>query len=248
MDYAVFGNGERNMVIIPGVSVTPVVPTAEAVEEAYSCFSDRYRVYLFDRRSEFPDRYTVRQMAEDTVTVMDGLGISDAYIMGVSQGGMIAQCIAVRHPDTVKKLVLTSTHSRPTPLAASVLGEWAVLAEKGLKRELNLAIFKGIYSESFFEKYRDVFMTMLDNGTPEQLKKAAVMLRACLTFDIYSDLDKIKCPVLVVADEDDKVLSVQASVEIADKLGCELYLYRGYGHAVYDQALDYKQRLADFFG
>ena len=73
------------------------------------------------------------------------------------------------------------------------------------------------------------------------------MVEACVGYDIYAELDRISCPVLVIGDKDDKVLGGAASVEIAEKLGCELYMYDGYGHAVYDEAPDYKQRLMDFF-
>ena len=51
-------------------------------------------------------------MAKDQVEVMKKLGISKASIIGVSQGGMIAQCIAIDYPELLDKLVLAVTVSR----------------------------------------------------------------------------------------------------------------------------------------
>ena len=61
-------------------------------------------------------------------------------------------------------------------------------------------------------------------------------------------LEQIHCPTLVLGAIDDKVLTAQASFEIAQKLGCACYFYESkYGHCAFDEAPDYKQRLLDFF-
>ena len=56
---------------------------------------------------------------------------------------------------------------------------------------------------------------------------------------------------LVIGSNDDNVLGGEASVKIYDKLkdhpGCELYMYDGYGHAVYDLAPDYRERMLNFY-
>ncbi len=56
-----------------------------------------------------PEEYSVYDMAEDTEKAMDELGLAGAIIYGVSQGGMIAQVIALKRPDLVSRLVLCST-------------------------------------------------------------------------------------------------------------------------------------------
>ncbi|MEE0830884.1 MAG: alpha/beta hydrolase, partial [Longicatena sp.] len=59
-------------------------------------------------------------------------------------------------------------------------------------------------------------------------------------------LNEIKCPVLVLGGEKDKIITSRASVEIANKLGCEIYMYAQYGHAVYEEAKDFNQRIYQF--
>lgn len=72
-----------------------------------------YQVYLFERKKILKEDCTVEDMADDIVRAMDMLHLDSAYVYGVSQGGMIAQILALQYPDRVKKLVLCSTMCRP---------------------------------------------------------------------------------------------------------------------------------------
>ena len=112
MNYIRFGEGNRTMVILPGLSLKPIAASAKAVIDAYQVFAKDYTVYLFDRRTDILDSYSIEEMAEDTITRIEELGLKDLYLFGVSQGGMIAQYIALKQKDLVKKLVLASTTSR----------------------------------------------------------------------------------------------------------------------------------------
>ena len=65
--------------------------------------------------------------------------------------------------------------------------------------------------------------------------------------NLYEKLDKIQCPVLVVGAREDKVVTGEASEEIARKLGCELYMYDDMGHGVYQEMeKDFNQRIYNF--
>jgi pimeloyl-ACP methyl ester carboxylesterase len=68
-----------------------------------------------------------------------------------------------------------------------------------------------------------------------------------VTHDTYDLLDHIACPTLVVGGKEDKIVTGQASVEIAEKIpGCELVMYDGLGHGLYEEAPDYFARVAAF--
>ncbi len=60
-------------------------------------------------------------------------------------------------------------------------------------------------------------------------------------------LKKIKCPVFVIGSKADKVLGGGSTEMLAEKLDCKLFIYEGFGHAVYDEAPDYKQKILEFF-
>jgi len=248
MDCCTFGTGKRAFVIIPGLSLKSVMPVAGSVAHAYKCFNDDFTSYLFDRRKNIGADYSVREMAHDTATVMKELGIKDADIFGTSQGGMIAQWIAVDYPELVHSLVLGSTCARRNVHSLEIVGQWQSYAKEHNVKALNHCFFESIYSDAFREKHRAALQYLENDGTPEDCDRFLVFANACENFDIYDKLEKIKCPVFVIGAKEDKVLTGEASEEIAEKLGCEIYMYGdGYNHAVYDEAPDYKERILNFF-
>lgn len=86
-------------------------------------------------------------MAKDQVEVIKKLGISKASIMGVSQGGMIAQYIAIDYPELIDKLVLAVTVSRQNETIQSVIGSWIAMAEAN--------DYKGIIIDTIEKSYSD---------------------------------------------------------------------------------------------
>lgn len=247
MDYVRFGKGSKNFVIIPGLSVKSVMGSAAAIADAYGMFADAYTVWFFDRRKELPAVYPVKQMAEDTAAAMKELGIQDAYIFGASQGGMIVMEIAIRHPELISKAVLGSTTSHVAGDGGN-LASWISKAESGDIDGLNMAFAEMVYSESFYQQYKDLILAAGEGTTKEDLARFLILAKGAEGFDCRDELTKIKCPVLVLGAGKDRVLGVEASREIAAALRCEIYVYEDYGHAVYDEAPDYKDRIMNFFG
>ena len=111
-DYITFGTGTKPLVMIQGLNTRGIKGAAIPLAFMYRIFTKDYRVYLFDRRPVVQDGITVRDMASDIALAMDALGIKNADVIGVSQGGMIAQYLAIDRPDLVKKLVLAVTLSK----------------------------------------------------------------------------------------------------------------------------------------
>ena len=247
MDYIVFGSGEKNFVILPGLSVHSVMGSADAIAESYKDFTEQYTVYVFDRAADIQEGYTVRDMAEDTAAVMKALNIEDADVFGASQGGMIALYLAIDHPELVHKMILGSTLAKPNDTASQVIGEWIRLAEEKNESELLESIVDHIYSEATLETYRETLITSNQGISDEEYRRFAILAEACESFDCYDELSAIQCPVLVIGSEGDRVVTADGSRQIAEAIGCELYLYDdSYGHGVYDEAPDYRQRCLDF--
>lgn len=248
MRYVTFGEGSKDMVILPGLSLQSVLQSADGVAEAYSVFAKDYRVLLFDRRENMPKTYSVEEMAEDTAKIMESLDLRDVYMFGVSQGGMMAQQIAVSHPQLIGKMVLASTVSKFEEVNENgIWNKWLDLAKQGKIHELNQAFCEDLYGHELLIQLKDLVLAMEKSTTKEDLDRFVTLAEGTRNFSVYDKLDKITCPVLILGSKNDTVLHVDNMIDTADKLGCEIYLYEGYSHAVYDLAPDFKERIIGFF-
>ena len=251
MRYFRFGRGKRPLVILPGLSVQSVMGSADAVAGAYDLMAEDFTVTVFDRREELPGNYSVRDMAEDTARAMKELGIADACLFGASQGGMIAMLLAAHHPELVSRLALGSTAARVDGSRAGALDTWLRLAESGDAAGLYLAFGEAVYPEAVFAQLRELLIEMAKSVTAEELARFSRLARGTMGFDAAERLGGISCPVLLLNSADDGVLGTDGADDIIRILGDRpdftVHTYTGYGHAAYDTAPDYKERLYRFF-
>lgn len=246
LDCAVFGWGSRALVLIPGLSFQRVRGAVLPLAYMYRSFSKEYTVYVMDKKEEVPDGYTIRELAEDTAFVMEQLGLSSADVFGVSQGGMIAQYLAIDHPQLVRKLVLGVTASRKNETMEAVIHSWVKMAEQGSYEALVMDMLPKMYSEQYVRKYRWMFPILSKVGKPKDFSRFIALAKACLTCDSYPELHKITCPVFVIGGKQDQVVTAAASEEISAQLKCKIYMYDALGHAAYDEAPDFNRRIAQF--
>lgn len=251
MDYFRFGKGDRTLVILPGVSIQSVMGVADAVAEAYQSLEDAFTIFVFDRRRELPPVYTIRDMARDTAEAFRALGLKDVCLFGASQGGMIAMVIAIEHPELVGRMALGSSSAHVQPAQYRVLEEWVDLARRGDRAGLYLAFGKEIYPPAVFDQYREMLAAAAETVTDAELERFIILAEGTKGFDVADDLPRIQCPVLAVGVFEDSVLDADATMEIAEKLDFRkdfrLYMYVGFGHAAFDTAPDYRERLLRFF-
>ena len=250
MDYFRFGTGDKTLVILPGISVQSVMNSADAVADAFKLMQEDFTIYVFDRRKELPDEYSIYDMAKDTAEIMSLLGLSEINLYGASQGGMIAMTIAIEHPELVKKLVLASTSSHVKDEQYTVLNEWIDLAKKKDRTGLYLKFGEMIYPPAVFEEYKDYFIETSKAVTDKELERFIILASGTKDFNVTDRLQEIQCPVLTTGSFEDEVLDSDATMEIAEKLDYKsdfrLYMYTGFGHASFDTAPDFRTRMYEF--
>lgn len=251
MDYFQFGKGEKTLVILPGISVQSVMGSADAVAEAYQSLTNDFTIYLFDRRKELPASYFVYDMSKDMTEVFHALELDDIYLFGVSQGGMIAMDIAIENPELIHKLVLASTSSCITEEQFQTISEWLALAKAGDKEGLYLSFGEAVYPKELFEQSENLLIEAAKTVTDHDLERFMILAEGLKNFDVTEDLNKISCPLLLIGSKDDQVLGADAieviTKQFKERSNFELYMYDGYGHAVYDTAPDFKERILQFF-
>lgn len=247
MDYITFGNGTKPLVMIQGLNTRSIKGAAFPLAYMYRIFAKDYKVYLFDRRFDIKENITVRDLASDIAQAMDALGVARADIFGVSQGGMIAQYLAIDRPDLVNKLVLAVTLSRNNDMIQSVIKNWIELTEKGNMKELVMDMALKMYSDAYMKRYKPLIPLLTILQKPKDIQRFILLAKACLTCNAYEELDKLACPVFVIGGTQDKIVSGEASEEIAKKLKCKIHMYKNLGHAAYEEAKDFNKRVYDFF-
>lgn len=232
LPYFDFGEGEKNFVLLPGASMTSILESEDGVKALFAPYTKDYHIYVFDVPQNLDSVTGVDELADIIADAINALEIKEADVYGASMGGMIAQELAIRHPKYVHSLTLASSMSRNNELSKEVISGWSAISEpEELAREVNIHV----YSEEFYGAYEEVFHTLESSATAEGVKRLHNLTRMIEDFSVYDELDKIKCPVYVYAGSSDNTLGVEASTEIAEKLGCYIKVYDGYSHAVYDE-------------
>ncbi len=250
MDYIVFGNGNKNLVMIPGLGDGLKTAKGMAIPFAlmYHKLAKDYRVYVMSRRNDLPEGFTTKDMARDVHFALEKLGIDKTYLVGVSQGGMISQYVAIDYPEQVEKLILTVTLARQNDTVQKVISDWLDMAKQGDYKSIMIDTAEKSYSENYLKKSRWMYSLLGNVGKPKSFERFLVMAQACVTHDAYDELERITCPTLVVGGKEDKIVTGNASEEIAEKIAnSELCMYEGLGHGAYEEARDFLDRVMSFF-
>lgn len=249
MDYISFGNGQKNLIMIPGLgdALKTVKGTAVAFAMMYREFAKDYKVYVFSRKNQLKEGYSTKDMAKDEAEAMKKLGISKASIMGISQGGMIAQYVAIDYPELIDKLVLAVTLSRQNETVQSVVSNWIAMAETNDYKGIVIDTAEKSYSYTNIKKYRLLYSILSRIGKPKDLSRFIIQANACIHHNTYNELDKIKCETLVIGGDSDRVVGKNSSEEIAERIsGSKLIILKGLGHMAYEEAKDFGSQVLSF--
>ena len=238
MDYVTFGKGKQPLVIIPGLGdgLQTVKGKAQIFSLSYRLLAKRYKIYVFSRINELRQGYTTRDMAADVAEAMETLNLDAAYVMGISQGGMIAQWLAVDFPERVQRLILAVTTAKPSQLARERIEHWQKLSQSGNFKHLMLDIAQHSYTQKSYQKWRLLYNIMGRLGRMKDEKRIVIQSQSCLEHNSLEVLKEIQCPTLVLGALEDDVIGVKGSKELAKGIvGCQLLILKHSGHALYEE-------------
>ena len=202
---------------------------------------------MFSRKEPLPQGHTIRDMAADQAEALQALGHDRVSVLGVSEGGMIAQYLAIDHPETVEKLVLAVTAPCTNETIRSCVPGWMDMAKRGDHKALMIDTAEKSYSPAYLKKYRKLYPVLGFVGKPKSYDRFLVNALATLSFDARAELKKIPCPTLIIGGAEDRIVGVEASRKMAEAIpNSELYVYPGLGHAAYEEARDFNDRIFAF--
>ncbi len=249
MDYVAFGRGTEILVMIPGLGdgLRTVRGMAQTFALQYRELGRRFRVYCFSRKRVLASGSTVRDFADDLACAMQQLDIQDATVLGVSQGGMIAQHLVLRYPKLVKRLILCVTLSRQNAVVRSVVPKWIEWARARDFRRIFIDTAEKSYSPAYLRRVRMMLPVAAMMTRPADPERFLIQAQACLSHDVHVELSAIECPTLILGGGQDAIVGPEAAKEMMAVIpGSEIHIWPDYGHAAYEEARDFQRRIVDF--
>ncbi len=215
----------------------------------------RFTVVLHDHRGtgqSSPSRvdYSVEQMADDLIQLLDHLGIEKAHLVGHSTGGAIGQTLAIDRPERVRRLVLSATWTAPDAYFRRLFGLRAevlrALGPAGYLRASLLFMRPPAWIRDHEAALAAEEATMLAGFPPPEIMLARI--EAILRFDRRAEVARIAAPTLVVGAEDDAVTPAYFSAELGRLIpGAETVILAGGGHFFpVSAAAEFRRLLLDF--
>lgn len=203
-----------------------------------------FEVLLYDQRglgqTGKPDRpYSMADYADDCAGLMDSLGWDHAHVVGISFGGMVAQHVALRHPDRVDRLVLACTSS-----GGAGGDSFDLLALANLPTEERLRVVLPVLDRRndmstdppTLAPMFDLLLPALTDGRPlnaddpRSVMGARRQLEARADHDVWDRLDEVRIPTFVVGGTFDEQAPVGNVERLAGRIaGSELRFFDG-GH------------------
>lgn len=206
------------------------------------------RAILYDPRGlgqsdQPPDGYTVEEAARDAWGLLDGLGVAQAVLAGVSWGGTVVQAMARQHPERVRGLLLISTWLAPDPHRDELIRVWGELYGRVplelFYREVHLWTFAPAFYRASATAIRRFQQGLaMGQGQPEP-ETFRAMTQSALLFDGRGSLQGLAVPVRVLVGGDDRVTPPEEGARLAAEIpGAQLRVVPGRGHGLLWEAPD----------
>lgn len=228
--HRVEGPDEAPVVVLVGSLGT----TLEMWDEQARALAERFRVLRYDMRghgrSPVPaGPYSIADLAEDLVALLDRLGIERAAICGLSIGGMTAMAAAHDHPSRVDRLILCCTSAHMPP--AEAWHERATTVRAQGAGAVADAVLERWFTPGFAASHPEVVASLRQGLAETPAEGYASCCEAIADLDLRDSLAAIEAPTLVISGAEDPATPPEHGRLIADGIpGASLRIVEGAAH------------------
>jgi 3-oxoadipate enol-lactonase len=234
LHYLRSGSGEP-MLLIQGMSATHMTwgrSFLAPLEESFECIVFDNRGMGLSGPAQMP--FTTADLAGDTVALLDALEIERVHLAGISMGGMIAQELALAHPERILSLTLGATYcggAEGTLMSQEDLGMLAAAMATGERERVFRAMWEINISPGFREdETRFEEFCEMASALPAPKLVIRQQMQACAAHDTSTRLAQVEIPTQVIHGTVDRLLGVNNGVQIAALLSVEPQLLENVGH------------------
>lgn len=241
------GNGAP-VLLIHGVGAD-----LESWDGVLSHLSSDLRYIRYDQRGHgqsrrTPGPYTLDDLIGDSVALLDHLGLERVSVIGFSLGGLVAQALALFHPDRVQSLTLISTVAGRTSDEKARVNERAeTLSQEGATTHLANAVDRW-FTPEFAAAHPEVLEARRQKSLQNDPDCYVAAYRVLAGSDLGGQLQRIAVPTLIMTGEKDIGSNPRMSEFIHAQIpGSELHILPGLKHSVLLEAPDQIGGLIDPF-
>jgi 3-oxoadipate enol-lactonase len=219
--------------------------------------AESMRVITFDHRGigqseSLTYTYTTEAMADDAVSILDDLAMDRVHLYGFSLGGMVAQQVALRHPDRVQSLVLGGTHSGgrraavPDPEVMGFFQRRATMTSEQAAWASVPYNYGPRCRATQADRIAEDIERRLRNPFNERAYRAQLL--AASLHNCYGRLDRIRAPTLVVHGARDRIIPVaNAHMTAARVPGAQITILEDAGHLYPTEDTAVDEAIGTFF-
>ena len=233
--YEIIGNGEP-VLLVPGLGGAGSYWKPNVDE-----FAKHFQVTIHDHRgtglsTHAKIQYSVEQMTDDMIMLMDTLGIEKAHVVGHSTGAAMGHIAAIKHPDRLLSLVMYASWTKATPFMRRCMQtRKELILESGVEayvKAVPIFLYPHWWVNENIEKLEEAEKEILNTLSDPEIQ--ASRIDGILAFDATSYLGKkFRVPTLVCCAKDDILTPMPYSEQIAAAIpDCKTYWFERGGHAV----------------
>jgi 3-oxoadipate enol-lactonase len=215
--------------------------------------SQHHQLLLYDCRGMWqsdhpPGPYTMQLHADDLAALLDGLGIERAHIGGTSYGAEISLVFALKYPERVQSLIVTSAVSQVDARLGGLIGAWAYGARARDPEMLFQVVYPLTFSEAWIAANQEALEMARERYKLLDMDAFLELLLCFSKLDITTNLHNILAPTLVVVGEDDALKPRKYSeIVVAEIPNAEFAIIPHAGHAaMWEQAGVFNSLLLGF--